>query len=205
MRPTARTIGKCPSALSFHATSTTSSPPCVWRDNSAHRSFRAAAAQASRASVATSPCHGFLQVRQRSVRHRPLPRGLGTAEPGCVLDDLRDAASEHGLMFGPDPATHKHCTIGGMLGNNSCGVHSLLSAKHGLGLRTSDNTHELEVLTYDGARFRVGETSPDELERIIRGGGRRGEIYAKMKAFARPLCGRHPQSLSEAAAASFRL
>ena len=69
-----------------------------------------------------------------------------------------------------------------MLGNNSCGIHSLLSAKHGLGLRTSDNTHELEVLTYDGCRFRVGETPPEELERIIRVGGRKGEIYAKMKA-----------------------
>jgi FAD/FMN-containing dehydrogenase/NAD-dependent dihydropyrimidine dehydrogenase PreA subunit len=109
-------------------------------------------------------------------------RQLGTAQPGCVLDDLRDAAIEHGLTFGPDPATHRHCTIGGMLGNNSCGIHSLLSARHGLGLRTSDNTHELEVVTYDGARFRVGPTPPDELERIIRTGGRRGEIYARMKA-----------------------
>ena len=57
-----------------------------------------------------------------------------------------------------------------MLGNNSCGVHSLLAAKHGRGLRTADNTHELEILTYDGLRLRVGETAPDELERIIRGG-----------------------------------
>jgi FAD/FMN-containing dehydrogenase len=109
-------------------------------------------------------------------------RRLGVVQPGCVLDDFRDAANKHGLTFGPDPATHRHCTLGGMLGNNSCGIHSLICAKHGLGLRTSDNTHELEVLTYDGARFRVGETSPDELERIIRAGGRQGEIYARMKA-----------------------
>ncbi len=106
---------------------------------------------------------------------------LGHIEPGTVLDDLRQQADPHGLTFGPDPATHKHCTLGGMLGNNSCGIHSLLSAKYGLGLRTSDNTHELEVLTYDGARFRVGETPPDMLEQIIRDGGRRGEIYSKMK------------------------
>lgn len=108
-------------------------------------------------------------------------RALGSVRPGCVLDRLREAARKHGLTFGPDPSTHAHCTLGGMLGNNSCGAHSLLSAKHGLGLRSSDNTHELEVLTYDGARFRVGATSPAELERIIGAGGRRGEIYGQMK------------------------
>ncbi len=69
-----------------------------------------------------------------------------------------------------------------MLGNDSCGTHSLLAAKHGMGYRTADNTHELEILTYDGVRMRVGETSDEELESIIRQGGRRGEIYAKLKA-----------------------
>ncbi len=100
-----------------------------------------------------------------------------------MLDDLRDTAKKQGLTFGPDPATHTHSTLGGMLGNDSCGSHSLLCAKHGLGLRTADNTHELEVLTYDGLRLRVGATPPDELERIIRAGGPRGELYAKLKAF----------------------
>src|SRR5262249_32948082 len=57
----------------------------------------------------------------------------------------------------------------------------LMCAKEGRGLRVADNTHELEVLTYDGLRLRVGETPPDELERIIAAGGRRGELYAKMK------------------------
>jgi FAD/FMN-containing dehydrogenase/Fe-S oxidoreductase len=107
---------------------------------------------------------------------------LGTVQPGCVLDTLRDAAARQAeLMFAPDPSTHSHCALGGMLGNDSCGAHSLLAAKYGRGLRVADNTHELEVLTYDGARFRVGETSPDELEAIIRAGGRRGEIYAGLK------------------------
>ena len=108
---------------------------------------------------------------------------LGVVQPGCVLDDLRDAAKKHGLTFGPDPSTHSHCTLGGMLGNDSCGSHSLLAAKYGRGLRTADNTHELEVLTYDGLRLRVGETPPDELEAIIREGGPRGELYGKLKAF----------------------
>jgi FAD/FMN-containing dehydrogenase/Fe-S oxidoreductase len=109
-------------------------------------------------------------------------RRLGTVLPGCVLDTFRDAAKKHGLTFGPDPATHNHCAIGGMLGNDSCGTHSLLAAKHGMGYRTADNTHELEILTYDGVRMRVGETSPEEMESIIRQGGRRGEIYAQLKA-----------------------
>ena len=57
-------------------------------------------------------------------------------QPGVVLDDLRDAAERHHLTFGPDPATHNHCTLGGMIGNNSCGVHSVMAGK------TVDNTQE---------------------------------------------------------------
>lgn len=136
-------------------------------------------------SLAGQCCNVAVVIDFSKYLHRVLDidaeRKLATVQPGCVLDDLRDPASELGLTFGPDPATHRHCTLGGMLGNNSCGTHSLICAKHGIGLRTSDNTHELEVLTYDGARFRVGPTSPDELDAIIRAGGRRGEIYAKMK------------------------
>jgi FAD/FMN-containing dehydrogenase/Fe-S oxidoreductase len=109
-------------------------------------------------------------------------RKLGTVLPGCVLDDLREAAKKQGLTFGPDPATHNHCAVGGMLGNDSCGTHSLLAVKHGMGFRTADNTHELEILTYDGVRMRVGETPPDKLDALIRQGGRIGEIYAKLKA-----------------------
>jgi FAD/FMN-containing dehydrogenase/Fe-S oxidoreductase len=110
-------------------------------------------------------------------------RKLATVQPGCVLDDLRNtAAQKYGLMFAPDPETHDHCTLGGMLGNNSCGVHSLMAKNNGMGLRTSDNTAGMEILTYEGARFRVGPTSPEELDRIIRAGGKQGEIYAKMKA-----------------------
>ena len=108
---------------------------------------------------------------------------FGRVQPGCVLDHFRDTANkEAGLFFGPDPATHTHCTLGGMLGNNSCGSHSLLSKNHGLGVRTSDNTHALEVLLYDGTRLHVGPTPPDQLDEIIRGGGRRGQIYSALKS-----------------------
>ncbi|HEY7802580.1 MAG TPA: FAD-binding oxidoreductase, partial [Dehalococcoidia bacterium] len=96
-------------------------------------------------------------------------------QPGVILDSLRDAAEQHHLTFAPDPSTHSHCTLGGMIGNNSCGVHSLMAGK------TDDNIEELEILTYDGLRMRVGKTSDDELQRIIDGGGRKGEIYSGLR------------------------
>ena len=96
-------------------------------------------------------------------------------EPGCVLDDLRNRAEERHLTFGPDPATHNRNTLGGMIGNNSCGMHAQMAGK------VEDNTDGLEVLTYDGLRMWVGPTTDAELENIIAGGGRRGEIYSTMK------------------------
>jgi FAD/FMN-containing dehydrogenase/Fe-S oxidoreductase len=108
---------------------------------------------------------------------------IGHVQPGCVLDHFRETAKKQaGLFFGPDPATHSRCTIGGMLGNNSCGSHSLLSKNHGFGVRMSDNTHALDVVLYDGTRMHVGPTTPGELEALIRGGGRRGEIYSSLKS-----------------------
>ncbi len=107
---------------------------------------------------------------------------LATARPGIVLDDLRARAVAHGLTFGPDPATHNRCTIGGMIGNNSCGVHSVMAQFAGTGARTSDNLEALEIFTYDGLRMRVGKTSEEELASIAHDGGPRAEIYRKLKA-----------------------
>jgi len=84
-------------------------------------------------------------------------RRLARVQPGCVLDHLRGTAAEKfGLTFGPDPSTHAYCTLGGMLGNNSCGRHSVQSEFHGPGPRVADNLVELEVLTYRGDRLRIG-------------------------------------------------
>ncbi len=102
---------------------------------------------------------------------------LAVVEPGCVLDHLRDEAEKHGLTFGPDPATHDHNTLGGMLGNDSCGVHSIMAG------RTADNVRALDVLTYDGLRMTVGPTSPEQLAAIERAGGRRAEIYRALRLF----------------------
>jgi FAD/FMN-containing dehydrogenase/Fe-S oxidoreductase len=96
-------------------------------------------------------------------------------QPGVICDQLRNAAEEHHLTYGPDPATHEYCTFGGMLGNNSCGTHSLMAGK------TSDNVIELDVLLYDGTRMRVGATVEEELERVIAAGDRQGEIYRQLR------------------------
>src|SRR5580692_9239680 len=99
-------------------------------------------------------------------------RRIARVEPGVVLDRPRAAAEKHHLTFGPEPATHDRCTLGGMIGNNSCGVHSVMAGK------TDDNIEELEILTYDGLRMKVGQTSEAELEKIVGESGRRSEIYA---------------------------
>ncbi len=79
------------------------------------------------------------------------PRRIARVQPGVVLDSLRNAAEKHHLTFAPDPASHDRCTIGGMIGNNSCGVHSVMAGK------TDDNIEELEIVTYDGVRMKVGQ------------------------------------------------
>jgi FAD/FMN-containing dehydrogenase/Fe-S oxidoreductase len=96
-------------------------------------------------------------------------------QPGIVLDRVRDAAEKFNLTFAPDPATHSRCTIGGMIGNNSCGVHALMGGK------TVDNIQFLDLLLYDGTRLTVGSTTEAELDAHIKTGGRTGEIYAALK------------------------
>src|ERR671931_951720 len=103
-------------------------------------------------------------------------RRTATVQPGVICDTVRQAAAQHHLTLAPDPATHAYCTLGGMIGNNSCGAHTVMGGK------TVDNIEALEILTYDGLRMHVGPTSDDEVERIITQGGRRGDIYARLRA-----------------------
>ncbi|WP_424889641.1 FAD-binding and (Fe-S)-binding domain-containing protein [Streptomyces sp. XH2] len=84
-------------------------------------------------------------------------------QPGVVLDALRDAAGAHGLTFGPDPSTHARCTLGGMIGNNACGAHSVAWGT------TADNVHALDVLTYAGERARLGQGWEGLPERLAEG------------------------------------
>jgi FAD/FMN-containing dehydrogenase/Fe-S oxidoreductase len=109
------------------------------------------------------------------VLHIDPRSALARVEPGAVCDALREAAERHGLTFAPDPATHSRCTLGGMIANNSCGPHSVMAGK------TVENIERLEVLTYDGARFWVGATSPSEFREILSKGNRQSEIYAALQ------------------------
>jgi FAD/FMN-containing dehydrogenase/Fe-S oxidoreductase len=107
-------------------------------------------------------------------------------QPGVVLDHLRKRANQFDLTFAPDPSTHEYCNLGGMIGNNSCGVHSLMAG------RTVDNVLELDILTYDGLRMRVGPTSDAEFDQMVHNdgghsdggqqGSRRAEIYSRLRA-----------------------
>ena len=116
----------------------------------------------------------FTKYMNRILEIDPVQR-IARVQPGVVLDTLRNAAEVHKLTFGPDPSTHSRCTLGGMIGNNSCGTHSLLAGK------TVDNVEELDILLYDGTRLTVGATEAAAIDAVIRGGGRRGEIYSRLR------------------------
>ena len=87
---------------------------------------------------------------------------IARVQPGVVLDRLRNAAEKHHLTFAPDPATHSRCTLGGMIGNNSCGVHSVMAGK------TDENIEALDVLTYDGCGWRLEPQVPTTCRKSFR-------------------------------------
>jgi FAD/FMN-containing dehydrogenase/Fe-S oxidoreductase len=101
---------------------------------------------------------------------------VAVVQAGIVLDEVNRATKPHGLVFGPKPATHNHCTIGGMLGNNSCGSTAQWAGS------TAANVRRLEVLTYDGVRMWVGPTDTAELTRLSTGDGRVAQIYRDLVA-----------------------
>jgi len=104
----------------------------------------------------------FTKYMNQIVELDPLQQ-YARVQPGVVLDSLRNKAEAYKLTFAPDPSTHNRCTIGGMIGNNSCGTHSLLGGK------TVDNIEELQVLLYDGSLMSVGATSDEELSGQVNG------------------------------------
>jgi FAD/FMN-containing dehydrogenase/Fe-S oxidoreductase len=115
-------------------------------------------------------CHRLLGVDHEA--------GTCVVEPGIVLDHLNDQLRPYGLEYGPRPATHNHCTLGGMIGNNSCGATAQRTGK------VVDNIVRLEVLCYDGTRMWVGETSDEDYRRVLAEGGRPAEIYRQLRELA---------------------
>ncbi|MEV5759669.1 FAD-binding and (Fe-S)-binding domain-containing protein [Streptomyces tendae] len=105
----------------------------------------------------------FTRHMNRLVGIDPQAR-TAVVQPGLVLDRLQDAAAPHGLRFGPDPSTHSRCTLGGMIGNNSCGSHSVAWGT------TADSVRELSVLTARGRRLRLGQEwagAPEGLRGLV--------------------------------------
>ncbi|MGH3436923.1 MAG: FAD-binding and (Fe-S)-binding domain-containing protein [Sciscionella sp.] len=100
---------------------------------------------------------------------------VARVQPGVVLDELQAAAAPHGLRFGPDPSTHNRCTLGGMIGNNACGSHSVAWGK------TAQNVEELEILLADGTRMTVGS---GRAEQLAARPGREGQVYAALHELA---------------------
>ena len=103
-------------------------------------------------------------------------------QPGAINEQVNVKTGEQaGLIFGPDPSSHSRCTIGGNVGNNSCGIHSVQAQLYGPGPRMSDCVKSMEIVTYRGDRFTVGVDEEDDLDRIVVEGGPKGEIYAKLR------------------------
>lgn len=99
-------------------------------------------------------------------------------EAGVIPDRLNAVLAEHGLRFGPDPSTHAQCTIGGMVGNDACGSHSVAWG------RTSDNVVSLDVLCYDGTRLTVGALTPSELDAVVARDDRVGRMHAGLRVLS---------------------
>jgi FAD/FMN-containing dehydrogenase/Fe-S oxidoreductase len=101
--------------------------------------------------------------------------GLAVVQPGVVQAHLNTALAPYGLFFAPDPATKDRCTLGGMIGNNSCGAHSAAYGK------TSENLLALDVLLYDGTRLKLGPVNDAEVDATVSAGGRTAELYQQLR------------------------
>ncbi len=104
---------------------------------------------------------------------------VARVQPGVVLDDLRRAAELYGLTFGPDPATHAWCTLGGMIGNNSCGTHALYAGK------TVDNVERLRVATYAGGVYELGEYTDADYAALVRAQAPEAALLGSLREIGR--------------------
>ena len=112
-------------------------------------------------------CHRLLSVDAESRRC--------VVEPGIVLDDLNRQLAPTGLRFGPEPATHPNCTLGGMIGNNSCGATAQRTGK------VVDNIASLDVLLHDGTRFTAAQLTDEQYAEAATRPGRVGEIHRRLR------------------------
>jgi FAD/FMN-containing dehydrogenase/Fe-S oxidoreductase len=95
-------------------------------------------------------------------------------QPGVVLDELNLKLREHGLQFGPDPASSNRAALGGIVSNNSTGSHSIL---YGM---TADHVLEMEVILSDGSLAHFGPVEPNQLDEKILKGGLEGDLHRQI-------------------------
>src|SRR6059036_1082430 len=150
---------------------------------------RAAIETAARYEVAILPRGGGTSLTGQTVNHalvldcsRYMDRVLevnteelwARVQPGLVQDNLNHHVRPMGLLFGPDTSTSNRATLGGMLGNNSGGSHSIA---YGL---TVEHVLEVTALLADGTRVVFGELTPAEFEGRTRRPGLEGQIYREV-------------------------
>ena len=100
--------------------------------------------------------------------------GWVRTQPGIILDELNQILAPHNVLFAPDPSTSSRGNVGGALGNNSCGAHSIMWGK------TVDNVHELDVILSNGDTATFGQLTGDSLEARMRGSAFEGDIYRSL-------------------------
>lgn len=107
-------------------------------------------------------------------------------EPGVVCDQLREAAAEYGLTYGPDPSTHSRCTIGGMVANNACGSHSVAYGT------AAENLIDITLALPDGKQVTFSESGCDDpdLDQAIK------DLYAEHEDLIDKELGRFPRQVS---------
>ena len=136
----------------------------------------------------------FSKYMNRVIAIEPGAR-VAQVEPGVIQSHLNAALAPHGLFFAPDPSTKDRCTVGGMIGNNSCGAHSAAYGK------TVDNVEALEVILYDGTHLSLtGSIADAEIGAAIARGGREGELYSRRPRASRPIRRFRARSFPQASA-----
>ena len=112
----------------------------------------------------------------KNMKEVSVEEGWVKTQPGIILDELNAQLSPHGVMFTPDPSTSSRGNVGGALGNNSCGAHSILWGK------TVDNVYDLDVILSNGDKTKFQHLTGDTLEEKLRLSGLEGDIYRNLFA-----------------------
>ena len=97
--------------------------------------------------------------------------GWARVQPGIILEQLTKQVANHGLQYAPDPTTANRACVGGGIGNNTCGAHSVIYGK------TLDHINELDVVLSDGSRAHFAPLTASALEGRLSAGGLEGDIY----------------------------